>query len=68
MGFCDLQKQFDQPFWKAYISFQNKSRLGDALLPLDRSADYLYNLANMENDIPNLQQKGPKEQIQLQQA
>ena len=66
--FNALQKQLDRPFWRTFVSFQNKSRFGDALFPLDRSAGYLCNFANMENDTSNQQQIGPKEQIQYQQA
>ena len=68
IGFCALQKLFDQLFWRTFALFQNKWRFGDALFSSDRSAGYLYNLVNMENDTSNQRQMGPNEQIQLQQA
>ena len=46
-------------FLRKYVSFQNKSCFEDALLALDRSAGYLYNPANMENDTSSLKQMGP---------
>ena len=60
----------NQLFWDRSNLKDTRSipKMNRCLLLSDRSAGYLYNLSNMENDTSNQHRVDPKGQMQLQQA